>query len=208
MLQNYQNLQIWNTSVFSPSVSPNFFTLFLDSFFWLLCFRFRLTRVSSIILFRARTLVVLRHSVLANWLVECFSLVVPNMVLSKLNIQKLVSKHTRGRYTFQPLWVSGKIKKKSFSFIFTESSFERINHRHCSLHQKMMVLDHVLRRLEVYCNLICHCVFIMNVVSHFKLPSWVPTNLIMMSQRSVSCVLLWTLVIPLHTLYQFSMAKS
>ena len=29
------------------------------------------------------------------------------MVLSKLNIQKLVSQHTRGRYTFQPLWVSG-----------------------------------------------------------------------------------------------------
>ena len=28
------------------------------------------------------------------------------MVLSKLNIQKLVSQHTRGRYTFQPLWVS------------------------------------------------------------------------------------------------------
>ena len=58
--------------------------------------------------FRARTLVVLRHGVLANWLVECFSLVVPNMVLSKLNIQKLVSQHTRGRYTFQPLWVSGE----------------------------------------------------------------------------------------------------
>ena len=107
MLQNYRNLQIWNTSVFSPSVSPNFFTLFLDSFLGLLCFRFRLTGVSSIILFRARTLVVLRHDVLANWLVECFSLVVPNMVLSKLNIPKLVSQHTRGRYTFQPLWVSG-----------------------------------------------------------------------------------------------------
>ena len=107
MLQNYRNFQIWNTSVFSPSVSPNFFTLFLDSFFGLLCFRFRLTGVSSIILFRARTLVVLRHGVLANWLVECFSLVVPNMVLSKLNIPKLVSQHTRGRYTFQPLWVSG-----------------------------------------------------------------------------------------------------
>ena len=91
---------------FSPSVSPNFFTLFLDSFFGLLCFRFRLTGVSSIILFRARTLVVLRHGVLANWLVECFSLVVPNMLLSKSNIQKLVSQHTRGRYTFQPLWVS------------------------------------------------------------------------------------------------------
>ena len=30
------------------------------------------------------------------------------MVLSKLNIQKLVSQHTRGRYTFQPLWVSGE----------------------------------------------------------------------------------------------------
>ena len=29
------------------------------------------------------------------------------MVLSKSNIQKLVSQHTRGRYTFQPLWVSG-----------------------------------------------------------------------------------------------------
>ena len=28
------------------------------------------------------------------------------MVLSKLNIQKLVSQHTRGRYTFQPLWVA------------------------------------------------------------------------------------------------------
>ena len=28
------------------------------------------------------------------------------MVLSKSNIQKLVSQHTRGRYTFQPLWVS------------------------------------------------------------------------------------------------------
>ena len=26
---------------------------------------------------------VLRHGVLANWLVECFSLVVPNMVLTK-----------------------------------------------------------------------------------------------------------------------------
>ena len=49
---------------------------------------------------------VLRHGVLANLLVECFSLVVPNMVLSKLNIQKLVSQHTRGRYTFQPLRVS------------------------------------------------------------------------------------------------------
>ena len=110
MLQNYRNLQIWNTSVFSPSVSPNFFTLFLDSFFELLCFRFRLTGVSSIILFRARTLVVLRHGVLANWLVECFCLVVPNMVLSKLNIQKLVSQHTRGRYTFQPLWVSANTR--------------------------------------------------------------------------------------------------
>ena len=31
------------------------------------------------------------------------------MVLSKLNIQKLVSQHTRGRYTFQPLWVSAPI---------------------------------------------------------------------------------------------------
>ena len=91
---------------FSPSVSTNFFTLFLHSFFGPLCFRFRLTRSSSTILFRARTLVVLRHGVLANWLVECFSLVVPNMVLSKSNIQKLVSQHTRGRYTFQPLWVS------------------------------------------------------------------------------------------------------
>ena len=34
MLQNYRNLQIWNTSVFSPSVSPNFslyfWTAFLD----------------------------------------------------------------------------------------------------------------------------------------------------------------------------------
>ena len=30
MLKNYRNLQIWNTSVFSPSVSPNFFTLLLD----------------------------------------------------------------------------------------------------------------------------------------------------------------------------------
>jgi len=98
------------TPVFSPSVSPSFFTLFLDSFFGLLCFRFRLTGVSSIILFRARTLVVLRHGVLANWLVECFSLVVPNMVLSKLNIQKLVSQHTRRRYTFQPLWDSGLTK--------------------------------------------------------------------------------------------------
>ena len=39
---------------------------------------------------------VLRHGVLVNLLVECFSLVVPNMVLSKLNIQKLVSQHTRG----------------------------------------------------------------------------------------------------------------
>ena len=47
-------------------VSPNFFTLFLDSFFGLLCFRFRLTGVSSIILFRARPLVVLRHGDLAN----------------------------------------------------------------------------------------------------------------------------------------------
>ena len=28
------------------------------------------------------------------------------MVLSKLNTQKLISQHTRGRYTFQPLWVS------------------------------------------------------------------------------------------------------
>ena len=112
MLQNNRNLQIWNTSVFPPSVSPNFFTLFLDSFFGLLCFRFRLTGVSSIILFRARTLVVLRHGVLANWLVECFSLVVPNMVLSKLNIQKLVSQQTRGRYTFRPLWVSDKGKYK------------------------------------------------------------------------------------------------
>ena len=55
--------------------------------------------------FGARTLVVLSHGVLANWLVECFSLVVPNMVLSKLNIQKLVSQHTRGRYKFQPLWL-------------------------------------------------------------------------------------------------------
>ena len=94
-----------STSVFSQSVSSNVFTLFLDSFFGLLCFRFHLTGVSSIILlFRARTLVVLRHGVLANWLVECFSLIVPNMVLSKLNIQKLVSQHTRGCYTFQPLW--------------------------------------------------------------------------------------------------------
>ena len=55
-----------STLVFSPSVSPNVFTLFLDSFFGLLCFRFHLTRVSSIILFRARTLVVLCHGVLAN----------------------------------------------------------------------------------------------------------------------------------------------
>ena len=31
------------------------------------------------------------------------------MVLSKLNIQKLVSQHTRGRYMFQILWVSGLI---------------------------------------------------------------------------------------------------
>ena len=31
------------------------------------------------------------------------------MVLCKLNIQKLVSQHTRGRYTFQPLWVSANI---------------------------------------------------------------------------------------------------
>ena len=28
------------------------------------------------------------------------------MALSKLNIQKLVSQNTRGRYAFQPLWVS------------------------------------------------------------------------------------------------------
>ena len=49
---------------------------------------------------------VLRHGVLAYLLGECLSLVVPNMVFSKLNIQKLVSQHTRGRYTFQPLWVS------------------------------------------------------------------------------------------------------
>ena len=35
------------------------------------------------------------------------------MVLSKLNIQKLVSQHTRGRYRFQPLWVSDNIQPKS-----------------------------------------------------------------------------------------------
>ena len=71
-----------------------------------------------------------------------------------------------------------KIAKNLSSFKFTESSFEsfipdveKTNHRHCSLHQKMIVLDHVLRRLEVCCNLICHCAFIMNVVSHFKLPN-------------------------------------
>ena len=32
------------------------------------------------------------------------------MVLNKLNIQKLVSQQTRGRYTFQPLWVSDLIQ--------------------------------------------------------------------------------------------------
>ena len=62
-LSKFANMR---ASVFSPSVSPNFFTLFLDSFFGLLCFHFRLTGVSSIILFSARTLVVLRHGVLAN----------------------------------------------------------------------------------------------------------------------------------------------
>ena len=36
------------------------------------------------------------------------------MVLSKLNIQKLVSKHTRGRYTFQPLWVSADTLNKFY----------------------------------------------------------------------------------------------
>ena len=113
-LSKFANMR---TSFFSPSVSPNFFTLFLDGFFGLLCFRFRLTGVSSIILFRARTLVVLRHGVLANWLVECFSLVVPNMVISKLNIQKLVSQHTRGRYTFQPLWVSVKYQCQQKQYI-------------------------------------------------------------------------------------------
>ena len=95
----------------------------LDSFFGLLCFRFRLTGVSSIILFRAR---ILRHGVLANSLVECFSFVVPNMVLSKLNIPKLVSQHTRGRYTFQPLWVSGRTEWKScFQMSLTPSSSSR-----------------------------------------------------------------------------------
>ena len=33
------------------------------------------------------------------------------MVLSKLNIQKLVSQHARGRYTFQPLWVSDRTNR-------------------------------------------------------------------------------------------------
>ena len=61
-------------------------------------------------------------------MVECLSakyhiwkplaLVVPNMVLNKLNIQKLVSQHTRGRYMFQPLWVSDCILQKYEIFAY------------------------------------------------------------------------------------------
>ena len=47
------------------------------------------------------------------------------MVLSKLNIRKLVSQHTRGRYTFQPLWVSDKTKLFAFIMfsLITSASF-------------------------------------------------------------------------------------
>ena len=55
------------------------------------------------------------------------ALVVPNMVLSKLKVQKLVFQHTRGRYTFQPLWVSGiKLRcftEKSISFMYGKKYF-------------------------------------------------------------------------------------
>ena len=66
---------------------------------------------------------VLRHGVLANWLVKCFSLVVPNMVLSKLNIQKLVSQHTlEGAVTrFNPygflIKLNAKIKTSALEWI-------------------------------------------------------------------------------------------
>ena len=69
----------------------------------------------------------MRHGVLANRLVECFSLDAPNMVLSKLNIQKLDSKQTRGSCTFQPLWVSGgnelaNFRRTPFNECFNDAS--------------------------------------------------------------------------------------
>ena len=68
----------------------------------------------------------LNVSMLSTIFGKPLALVVPNMVLSKLNIQKLVSQHTRGRYTFQPLWVSGPI-----SWIETTTQLVKYSLNYC-----------------------------------------------------------------------------
>ena len=51
--------------------------------------------------------------------------------LANWNIQKLVSQHTRGRYTFQPLWVSDITENLSILVcpgkIFQKSDFKLLN---------------------------------------------------------------------------------